>query len=480
MTLVYKENSPREAGIPSDTAPSGAAPSGAVRSGAFASAAVTVEQIRSLYRSPVALYINLVNAPVTAAVLWPERLPLSLGVWVAMFFAVVPLRLWLRRRFLRRARTAAEIGRWAMLYLAGIGATGCLWGFLGCAVFSAASPNAAAFFGFVLGGMCAGAVASASVYLPALLAFILPAVVPPALVLLAQGTALTVAMGTLGVVFCAALMLLGRHFSRSLAEGFRLQLENTALIRDLTAARDAAEAASLAKSRFLANMSHELRTPLNAIIGFSEMMRDQLRGPVGSYRDYVIHIHDSGTHLLSLINGILDLSKAQAGRLELIEEPVDLDALLTRCLALMQPQADRAGIEISCAAEAGLPLIAADEGKLKQIVLNLLSNAVKFTPGGGAVRVGAARAPGGDLLVTVADTGIGMAPADIPRAMQPFQQLESTLSRKFAGTGLGLPLARQLAELHGGALELVSAPGHGTTATVRLPALRLRERIISI
>ena len=441
-------------------------------------AAVKAEQIRGLYRSPVAMYINLVNAPIVTAVLWHERSSARLAVWLAIFLIVVPLRLWLRRRFLGSPRSPGEVDRWATLYVAGIGLTGCLWGALAATVYGSPSPDAQAFVAFVLGGMCAGAVASSSVYPPALAAFILPAVLPPSAVLLAQGTVMTAAMGALGLIFCAALTLMGRHFGRSFAEGFRLQLENAALIADLVGARDAAEAASLAKSRFLANMSHELRTPLNAIIGFSEMMREQLRGPVGAYRDYVAHIHDSGTHLLSLINGILDLSKAQAGRLELVEDSVDLGALLGSCLDLVRPQAARAKIELARLADDGLPIVVADEGKLRQIVLNLLSNAVKFTPAGGVVRIGAGLDPDGDLLVSVEDTGIGMAPDDIPKAMQPFQQLESALNRKFAGTGLGLPLARELTELHGGTLALVSEPGRGTTALVRLPAIRVRAPIV--
>ena len=234
--------------------------------------------------------------------------------------------------------------------------------------------------------------------------------------------------------------------------------------------------ANQAKSDFLANMSHELRTPLNAIIGFSEVMVEELFGPVGSakYIEYVVDIHRSARHLLDLINDILDLSKIEAGRVELREETVDVDGLIDGCLTLVEERVRATGLSLEKRVADGLPALWADKRMVRQILINLLSNAVKFTPSGGSVGVEAAIGSTGALVLTVSDTGIGMAPEDIPRVMEPFVQVDGALNRNYEGTGLGLPLANRLAEMHGAAFELKSEEGAGTTVTVRFPAERTR------
>jgi PAS domain S-box-containing protein len=246
----------------------------------------------------------------------------------------------------------------------------------------------------------------------------------------------------------------------------------------LMLAKEAAEIANRSKSEFLANISHELRTPLNAIIGFSEIMRDEIFGPIGSpqYREYLTDVLDSAHHLLGLINDILDLAKAEAGKLELAEEVVDLPSVARAAIRLVRERADRSGLEIVSTLTDDLPFAYADERKLKQILLNLLSNAVKFTPEGGTVEVSAAIEPAGDLVLAVRDTGIGIAPEDIAVALAPFGQVEGSLNRKHEGTGLGLPLCRAMTELHGGQLAIESTVGAGTTVRVRLPAVRLVRR----
>ena len=246
--------------------------------------------------------------------------------------------------------------------------------------------------------------------------------------------------------------------------------------RDLIAAKEEAEIASRSKSVFLANTSHELRTPLNAIIGFSEIMRDEIFGPIGSpqYKEYLADVLDSAQHLLKLINEILDLAKAEAGKLELVEEEVDVGATIRAAVRLMRERAQRGGLEIGVAIDPELPTAYADERKLKQILLNLLSNAVKFTPPGGNIEVSAAVDLSGDLVLAVRDSGVGIAEANIGVALAAFGQIEGSFSRKHAGTGLGLPLSRAMAELHGGALSIESTVGCGTTVRVRLPAERLR------
>jgi PAS domain S-box-containing protein len=239
-------------------------------------------------------------------------------------------------------------------------------------------------------------------------------------------------------------------------------------------AKEAAEIANRTKSEFLANMSHELRTPLNAIIGFSEIIQKEMFGPIGSprYKEYASDIFESGTHLLNLINDILDVSKAEAGKIELQESQVLVKDLVDASLRLIMPRAREAGVTLTDPHVDHLPPLRADERRLKQVLINLLSNAVKFTPAGGRVSLDATIEPDG-VAIRVRDTGIGMEAEDIPKALEPFVQVDSRLSRKYEGTGLGLPLSRALVELHGGRLQIESQPGHGTTVTVLLPVERI-------
>jgi signal transduction histidine kinase len=261
-------------------------------------------------------------------------------------------------------------------------------------------------------------------------------------------------------------------FSLLMMAAQRLQREIEARNFDLQAATDRAEDASRAKTEFLAMMSHELRTPLNAILGFSDVQRREMFGPLGHerYRQYAADIHSSGTHLLELITTILDISKAEAGKLEVA--PIDLDprAALEATIPLVTGQAEAKGIRLRVELPEAPLACRADPQALKQILLNLLSNALKFTPEGGAVTVRLrASAPSGIEFV-VSDSGIGIAQADLPRLMKPFEQASRGYRERNGGTGLGLPLVDALVRLHGGTFRLESTPGAGTTATVRLPS----------
>ena len=239
-------------------------------------------------------------------------------------------------------------------------------------------------------------------------------------------------------------------------------------------AKEAAEASSRAKSEFLATISHELRTPLNAIIGFSDLMIRGVLGPLGNpkYRGYIEDIHRSGTHLLSIINDILDFSKAEAGKLTLDEEEIDVVDVVKSVVRLMGPRVEDGRLTLDLHLPSELPRLWCDQRKLKQMLLNLLSNAVKFTPPGNNVEVRAHRSALG-LEIHICDSGIGIAPSDLERVLQPFEQADNKLSRSHEGTGLGLTLVRSMIEIHGGTLRLESEVGVGTTAILTFPPHRI-------
>ncbi len=244
----------------------------------------------------------------------------------------------------------------------------------------------------------------------------------------------------------------------------------------LESARNAAEIANRAKSEFLSAMSHELRTPLNAIIGFSEIMIEQLLGPLENpqYLSYAADINQSGRHLLQLINDVLDVARIEVGTVTLHEEEMDVAATLKAAIALVRDRAERDALTLNVGPAENLPLLWADPRRVKQVLVNLLGNAVKFTPSGGRVTLSARMRDSGALELAVADTGIGIAAEDIPKVMTPFGQADSGMARRYGGSGLGLPLSRQFMELHGGSLSLESTPGQGTTVRLTFPKSRLR------
>jgi signal transduction histidine kinase len=242
----------------------------------------------------------------------------------------------------------------------------------------------------------------------------------------------------------------------------------------LAAAKQKAEQASRMKTEFLANVSHELRTPLNSIIGFSEMIENEAHGPIGNdrYRSYVRDINTSGQHLLAVVNDILDISKIEVGEFELQDDQVDIAEIVELSMRVVDERASRAGVTLKAEIAPSLPFLRGDARRVRQILLNLLSNSVKFTASGGAVSVCAGRSADGGLTLSVTDTGIGIAPEDMEKAMTPFGQVDGRLSRKYEGTGLGLPLAKSLTELHDGKFVVQSALGQGTTVTLQFPATR--------
>ena len=251
------------------------------------------------------------------------------------------------------------------------------------------------------------------------------------------------------------------------------------LNESLKSEKERAESANKAKSEFLANMSHELRTPLNAIIGFSEMMLQATFGPLGSerYDEYMNDIHNSGTHLLTLINDILDMSKIEAGRFKLDSENADIEPIISETLRTLTPQAQEK--DVSVTADIAPKLHGdIDRRAIRQVFLNILSNAVKFTPSGGHINV-LGYQQGDSLVFIIADTGVGIPEEAIAKLGQPFEQVENQFTKTHAGSGLGLAISRSLVELHGGKLEIASKEGKGTTVTVTLPVTQDEQHKIS-
>jgi signal transduction histidine kinase len=249
--------------------------------------------------------------------------------------------------------------------------------------------------------------------------------------------------------------------------------------RELSTARDAAEQANRSKSELLANISHELRTPLVGIIGFSEILQNEKFGPLGGpqYVEYAGDINQAGQHLLALINNLLDLSKIESGKGELFEAYIDVRSVIGATIRMLGTRSAEKSVTVDCDVAPDVPALLADEGKVKQVLTNLLGNAIKFTEPRGRVTVKAWARGDSGYVIQISDTGIGIAPDAIPKALAQFGQVDSPLNRKYEGTGLGLPLAKSLMELHGGCLDLQSEVGVGTTVTVRFPVSRLcRER----
>jgi len=277
-------------------------------------------------------------------------------------------------------------------------------------------------------------------------------------------------IGTGGILIIFVILIGALFFTSKKAEGI-ITTQHEANVELATAAAKA-EAESRQKSQFLANVSHELRTPLNAIIGFSEIIKNEVMGALNNdtYMNYIKDIHSSGVHLLSLINDILDFSKAEAGKLELHLSEMDATKLIKNCMRLVSPRAEQAKVNLVTEVPNEHFIITGDAKKLKQVLLNLLSNAVKFTPEEGEVKVTAWQNVMDDsIAIEVKDSGIGIAPKDISRAMSPFGQVDSALSRKYEGTGLGLPLTKKFVEIMGGTFKIESEVNVGTTITITIP-----------
>ncbi len=354
-------------------------------------------------------------------------------------------------------------------------AVGGLWGGA-CVAFSPSLPQGQMMFLTVIVLGCNAACVSAlGPYLPAFFGLSLASLAPLAYANFVRPGPAAGDLALLVVLYMVTIAVNVRLYNRHVLAAFRLRAENEALAETVMRANAATRAATRSKWDTLAHLSHELRTPMNAILGFSEVMREQLFGPLGErYLSYSGNIHDSGRHTLELIDTILEVSRAEAGQLSLSDREIAPAALIDECLRMVELAAASKRLTLDRRFGPSLPRIVVDRAKLRQALLNLLTNAIKYTPAGGRVSVAVETAEGG-LDIAVADTGVGIGAEDLERCLEPFVRLANPLTAGVEGAGLGLPLAKRLAELHGGRLRIASEVGRGTTVTLHLPPERCRS-----
>lgn len=447
-----------------------------------------VELLRLYARNRRAAILPQSLLSLAVAAMTARWLPVTLvGAWLALELCSLALGGVLAQSFLDRDKTQQNPRHWKARFTFAAAMDGFAWAAFALLMRGVDSPWATAFAMVVL--MLAGAIHTVvEAFIPeAVYAALTPNAL--AMILYLRPTSVVDPKASLTLLVCSTLIYFGVLARRIYAGQVRtlgIQAEKDSLIAELEQAkansdeaRRRAEEASLAKSRFLATMSHELRTPLNAILGFSEVMKGELFGPhsIEAYRDYSNDIHSSGQHLLMLINEILDLSRVEAGRYELKEEPVSLAAVIEDCRHLLTLRAKKRGVLLSELIEPDMPRIWADERAVRQIALNLLTNAIKFTPQGGQVSVKSGWTMAGGQYFSVRDTGPGIPEDEIPVIMSSFGRGSMAQKNADEGTGLGLPIVKGLVELHGGTFTLRSKLREGTEVIVIFPPERVMAAI---
>ena len=430
---------------------------------------VNVERLRLMAKQQgISAGAHALNSLMLVAAAWPAIDHTLLLAAIVPFQAAAIWQLWLWLRHRHRLRPSAvgddtltRICIWSLVF-------GALWGGLTAGLLTSVQDRETELLiCLVVIGMTSGGTMMLFSIPAALAGFLAFSLIPPWLVIVQHPGAMPWTFYAYTTIYAACMLLSARYSYDTFVENVRLRMANADLAYK-------AEAANRAKSRFLANMSHVLRTPLNAIIGFAEVIHNQFKGPVGNpqYIDFARAIHESGRHLVGIINDILDLSKVEEGKLELDEEPVSIAAVVERVSRLMRQGIEGAELTLSVDMDADLPHVTGDARKLDQVLLNILSNAVKFTPPGGRISIFAGRNAGG-IAIVVADTGVGISEDELAEVLKPFVQGRDSERRLVGGTGLGLPLADQMMKLHGGSMSLASRRGEGTVVTLQLPASRL-------
>ena len=410
-------------------------------------AQVYAERVRLLYQSPIPALANLAVGSLLVVIAWGNVSEVLLVGWLLAMAGVTANRIVLWKAFSARPLATGDAAVWERRIVISVIVSGVLWAISGLPIaFGNLPVHIEGVVPVSVAGMLAGAIFALTPSTKAFRLYAIIAALGPILGFLAVGDRLHLAVSGMGLVYLLVVLLWGRDAGRTTEGAIRLRLENQALVADLSAVREGAEMAERLKRESFANLGHELRTPLNAIIGFAQSLDAELWGPLGNprYRDYAKAIADSGQHLYVLIQDILDLSRHDAGILELDETTVDVAAAVRTCRKMLGGSAASNGVSLATTVPDEGLWVTGDSTKLRQIVINLAANAIRFTPAGGRVTIAACRLESGETELRVEDTGIGLDPDDIPRALEPFVQVSRDRARESGGAGLGLPLSKRL------------------------------------
>ncbi|MBP5857763.1 HAMP domain-containing histidine kinase [Marivibrio halodurans] len=441
------------------------------------------EELRArFHQSPFPALSNMAVGTILVGALWRPDIAWALVIWLAAMAGSCGLRLWCRR-VATGSGSRMEASRLDRMARASVLLSGVLWGLCGLVVaFGSLPPLSEALVAIAVGGMMAGAIFSLTPDLVAFRLYVLPASVGPILGFASIQTVEHLSAAAMGCIYAFVVWSTGHRFGHGSTRRVRLILENEALVAKLAAAQESAAIAERLKSNSFAIIGHEFRSPLNAIAGFADTIRSEIWGPVGDprYKDYSERIMLSAQHLNDLANSVLDLGRSEYGALTLSVAPVSLDRIVVECRDMLNGLSREKGVAIHTpglagGAERDRPCIRGDATKLRQVLINIVANAIRFTPSGGCVTIALVEEEGGAVVLTVRDTGIGMAEETVNRVFEPFAASEADDAQGGTSIGLGLALSKRLVELHDGSIAIESKLGEGTAVRITFPPERRLE-----